>query len=59
MNLAFEGGASSFFHSGGNGRWEGVLTDDQLARIGEALGTLPPDAAAWLVQGSLALAQRP
>jgi aryl sulfotransferase len=57
--LGFEGGASSFFHKGTNGRWEGVLTDAQLARYDAMVSELPADAAAWLEYGSLALGHRP
>jgi aryl sulfotransferase len=57
--LGFEGGAASFFHKGTNGRWEGVLTDEQLARYATMVSELPADAAAWLEHGSLALGHRP
>jgi aryl sulfotransferase len=58
-DLGFEGGAASFFHQGTNGRWVGVLTDDQLARYDEMVVALPPDAAEWLEHGSLVLGRRP
>ena len=47
-----EGGADSFFHKGTNGRWVGVLADDQLARYDEHVAAgLDADAAAWLAAG--------
>jgi aryl sulfotransferase len=58
-DLGFEGGAASFFHQGTNGRWVGVLTDDQLARYDAMVAELPADAAEWLGHGSLALGRRP
>ena len=58
-DLGFEGGAESFFHKGTNGRWEGVLTDEQLARYADMVSELPADAAEWLEHGSLALGHRP
>jgi aryl sulfotransferase len=48
----FDGGADSFFHKGTNGRWVGVLTDDQLRRYDEHVDEgLTPDAAVWLANG--------
>jgi aryl sulfotransferase len=56
-DTGFVGGAQSFFHKGSNGRWRGVLTEDQLARYDAHVGeVLPADSAAWLEHGSLALA---
>jgi aryl sulfotransferase len=59
IGLAFENGVDSFFHRGTNRRWEGVLTDAQLQRLAGMTAVLPPDAAAWLEHGSLALGWRP
>jgi len=58
-DLGFEGGATSFFHQGTNGRWRGVLTEAQLGRYADMVAALPADAAEWLEKGSLALGQRP
>ncbi len=48
------GGSATFFHKGENGRWRGVLTDDDIAayeaRVRERL---EPDCAAWLQAGRL------
>jgi aryl sulfotransferase len=56
LELAFEGGADSFFNQGTNGRWVGALTDAQLARYLEHVADgLPADAAEWLEHGSLHL----
>ena len=47
-----EGGADSFFHKGTNGRWVGLLSDQQLERYDRHVAEgLPADAAAWLVSG--------
>lgn len=47
-----EGGADSFFHKGTNGRWVGVLSDQQLERYDRHIAEgLSADAAAWLVSG--------
>jgi aryl sulfotransferase len=58
-DIVFEGGAEAFFHQGGSGRWEGVLTDEQLARYADMVAELPAEAAAWLEHGSVALGRRP
>ena len=60
IDLAFEGGADSFFHKGTNGRWRGVLTEEQLERYDRLVAeNLPHDAAEWLAKGSLDLGWRP
>lgn len=59
LDFVFAGGADSFFNRGTNGRWRGVLTDDQLGRLASMSASLPPDAAEWLEHGSLALGRRP
>jgi aryl sulfotransferase len=52
----FEGGAKSFLFKGTNGRWRDVLTDDELAAYARRVANvLPPDAAAWLEHGFVAL----
>lgn len=52
LELAFGGGADSFFHKGGSGRGRQQLSQAQLDRI-EALADelLPSEAARWLVEG--------
>ncbi|MCA1707023.1 MAG: sulfotransferase domain-containing protein [Actinobacteria bacterium] len=48
----FEGGASSFFYRGTNGRWQGVLTERELARYDKRVSeALEPEAARWLEGG--------
>ena len=51
MTLAFEGGAARFFFKGDNGRWRGVLTDDDLELYDEAAATLDPKLRRWLEGG--------
>jgi aryl sulfotransferase len=53
-------GAQTFFFKGTNGRWKGVLTDEELAMYEEtAARVLTPDCRAWLEQGRVALATAP
>jgi aryl sulfotransferase len=48
----FEKGGDSFIHKGTNGRWKGVLTEDELDLYRQTMEkTLPPDCARWLEQG--------
>jgi aryl sulfotransferase len=49
--MIFEGGVSRFLYKGTNGRWRGVLTDDDLALYDRAASTLAPDLRAWLEGG--------
>lgn len=58
-NLAFEGGADSFFFKGTNGRWRGVMTAAQLDRYDQLVAQLPNEAATWLEHGSLVGGSRP
>lgn len=51
MTFAFEGGAARFFFKGDNGRWRGVLTDDDLEQYDEAAATLDPMLRRWLEGG--------
>ena len=51
MATAFEGGAARFFFKGDNGRWRGVLTDDDLALYESAASTLDPTLRQWLEGG--------
>jgi aryl sulfotransferase len=60
LEIAFDGGSSTFFNQGTNGRWRDQLTDAQLRRHDRLVAEqLPEDAAAWLERGSLALGHRP
>lgn len=49
--FAFKGGADAFINKGTNGRWVGVLDDEDLALYDEAMGKLPSDYARWLQDG--------
>jgi aryl sulfotransferase len=52
IELAFEGGAESFFHKGGSGRGQQQLSQVQRDRIqAHADELLPSEAAAWLAGG--------
>ena len=43
---------SNFFHKGTNKRWEGVFTDEQIAKYNEiALEICGPELAQWLEFG--------
>lgn len=60
LDRLYVGGASSFFHKGGGGRWRGVIPDtiidDYSRHVAE---DLPTDAAQWLEHGSIPLGWRP
>ena len=48
----FKGGRSTFIFKGTNGRWKGVLTEQELAQYDEAKArVLSPDCARWLETG--------
>jgi aryl sulfotransferase len=49
--LIFEGGISRFLFKGTNGRWRGVLTDDDLRLYEKAASTLDPGLRRWLEGG--------
>lgn len=51
MQMGFVGGAERFFYKGDNGRWRGVLTDDDLAQYDIAAATLDPALRTWLEGG--------
>lgn len=52
----FQGGAQRFLNQGTNGRWRGVLREEELAQYRELVGrALPPGCARWLEQGRRAL----
>jgi aryl sulfotransferase len=56
----FIGGAATFFNKGTNGRWVGVLTDDELVAYDEMITTrLGDEERAWFEAGSLATGHRP
>jgi aryl sulfotransferase len=49
---ALIGGAETFFQRGENDRWQGVLTDDDIALFEEQLSErLEPECATWLQRG--------
>jgi aryl sulfotransferase len=52
--MVFEGGIERFLFKGTNGRWRGVLTEDDLALYETAAGTLDPALRAWLEGGRAA-----
>lgn len=53
----WDGGAETFLFKGTNGRWRGVLNDEELALYDRAVAErLSPAAAAWLERGRAALA---
>jgi aryl sulfotransferase len=53
--LGFVGGTDTFFYRGTNRRWDGALSDEDLALYPEAVErTLSPEAGEWLEQGRLA-----
>ena len=49
--FAFKGGADTFINKGTNGRWVGVLDEEDLALYDEAMAKLPADYAHWLENG--------
>lgn len=51
IDFAFKGGGDTFINKGTNGRWVGVLDDEDLALYDEAMAKLPPDYANWLAKG--------
>ena len=52
MSFAFKGGAQTFINKGTNGRWRGVLDDEDLALYEAAkIRAMVPDCAAWLENG--------
>jgi aryl sulfotransferase len=49
MSADFNGGAQTFINKGTNGRWRGVLTDEDLELYQRAMAaTLPADCAKWM-----------
>ena len=55
-SMIFEGGIDRFLFKGTNGRWKGVLSDDDLALYEQAAKTLDPGLRAWLERGRAATA---
>ncbi len=53
MDGGFKGGAQTFINKGTNNRWQGVLSDDDLALYDTAMAKLPADCADWLQNGTL------
>lgn len=52
IDMVFKGGGQAFIYKGTDGRWKGVLTDEELAQYRAAMGrTLPADCARWLEAG--------
>ncbi len=50
----FRGGAQTFMNKGTNGRWQGVLTEGELAQCRAAVEReLTPDCADWLENGGV------
>lgn len=48
----WKGGTDRFMNKGTNGRWRGVLSDEELAQYDKAVEkALTPDAARWLEHG--------
>ncbi len=48
----FSGGESSFIYKGTNGRWQSVLSDEDLELYEQTKSkVLPPDCADWLENG--------
>lgn len=49
----FEGGAETFINKGTNGRWKGVLSEEQLKKYDEKVkASMTPEAAAWMENGA-------
>ena len=60
LDRLYEGGAASFFHKGGSGRWRGTVPDGIIEDYTKrAVQELPARAAEWLEHGSSALRTRP
>lgn len=56
----FKGGADTFFHKGTNGRWRGVLSDEEVAGYETMVDERLSDTErAWFENGSIALGRRP
>jgi aryl sulfotransferase len=51
QKMIWKGGGQTFINQGVNGRWQGVLTEAELAQYAQAMRSLPPDCARWLETG--------
>lgn len=59
-HLIWKGGKDTFFFKGTNGRWQGVLSDEELAQYeATANHVLADECRCWLQEGRLALAAHP
>jgi aryl sulfotransferase len=56
IEVSFKGGADTFIHKGTNGRWIGVLDEEDLALYEQTMSKLPVDYASWLENGRRAMA---
>jgi aryl sulfotransferase len=55
LPLSFRQGARTFFNQGVNGRWQGVLSEEELALYEQTRErVLSPDCARWLEEGGRA-----
>jgi aryl sulfotransferase len=55
MNQTWQGGATTFFFKGTNGRWKEILTPEELVLYeGAVKRVLTPECATWLEQGQKA-----
>ena len=53
--MIFEGGGNTFLHKGTNGRWEGVVDPEDLARYeAKVAAQFSPALAEWVAKGRLA-----
>jgi len=59
MSTSFRNGNQTFLNRGTNGRWKGVLTDEDLALYRDAMDQLPPELARWLENGGPLPGARP
>lgn len=60
LDRLYVGGATSFFHKGGGGRWNGVIPDAIINDYSQRAGReLSADATRWLEHGSRDVGWRP
>jgi aryl sulfotransferase len=51
-HMLWEGGASRFLHKGTNGRWQDVVSDEDLTRYDALVAShFAPDLAGWVAGG--------
>jgi aryl sulfotransferase len=53
----FQGGMRTFLFKGTNGRWNGVLSEEELDRYQSMVAQLPIDCVAWLENGRVSANQ--